>query len=276
MKKILIGLIILLLLILGYFMIFRSISIGKFKIDSIDNIKNMSNILNGKLQQANQISDQTYPSKVSNLEDAIKKLETEKNEYTTRVSYSNSNGEAFSAYIREYKIETLMVDLGRYSNQNDLEDLKLDLKTTKASGVYDLNLTIVGTYESVYEFIYDIENDDELLFEIVNLKITPYMMKTTTTYSEPNTNQSISFTDHPYYIKETITSSEITDATSNNKTNESTENENNNNKLNINNTNTTKKDDTQKEEGKTQKDITYDPKNVQAEFTIENVSVSLD
>ena len=274
MKKILIALIILLLLILGYFMIFRSISIGKFKIDSINNIKNMSNILNGKLQQANQISDQTYPMKVNNLKDATKKLETAKNEYDTRIAYSKSNGETFSTYIREYKIETLMVDLGRYSNQNDLEDLKLDLKTTKASGVYDLNLTIVGPYESVYEFIYDIENDDELLFEIVDLKITPYMMKTTTTISEPNTNASVSYTEHPYYIKETITSSEITDATNNSSNNQN--NDDNNNTPSINNINSSNKNNEEEKKDTTTKDITYDPKNVQAEFTIENVAVSLD
>ena len=61
MKKILIGVIILLLLILGYFMCFKSITIGKFKVESINNIKDMSNSLDAKLEEANKISEQTYP-----------------------------------------------------------------------------------------------------------------------------------------------------------------------------------------------------------------------
>lgn len=269
MKKILIGVIILLLLILGYFMCFRSIAVGKFKVESINNIKEMSNTLNAKLEEASKISEQTYPKQINNLEDAEKKLNSSKAEYEAKVAYATSNKDVFSTYLRDYKIETLMVDLGRHSKQNGLKDLRLDLKTTNGMNVYDLNLTIVGPYESIYNFIYSIENDDDLLFEIVDLNIEPYMIKTTTTITETATNSSKTTTDQPHNSKETITSEPIVSANKNNTTNNSTMSITNANK------NTTTNDN--KEQNSTNKtDVIYDPKNVQAEFTIENITISFD
>lgn len=272
MKKILIGVIILLLLILGYFMCFKSITIGKFKVESINNIKDMSNTLNAKLEEANKISEQTYPKEISNLEDATKKLNSTKAEYEAKVAYTKSNEDVFSTYLRNYKIETLMVDLGRHSKQNGLKDLKLDLKTTKSIDVYDLNLTIVGPYESIYNFIYSIENDDDLLFEIVDLNIEPYMIKTTTTISSP-TGGSNSSTDYPHNTKETITSEPIVSVNKNNTEANSTTVTTNENK---NENTTTNTNTTQNNTNKTKTDIVYDPKNVQAEFTIENVTISFN
>lgn len=274
MKKIIIGFIIILLLVLGYFMCFKSINLGSIKIESIKNIKDMSNNLDSKLQQAYELSDQTYPKELNALEESIKKLETSKNKYNTKVAYSTSNGDTFGTYLRNYKIETLMVSLGRHSNQNGLKDLKLDLKTTKSADVYNLDLTIVGTYESVYDFIYSIENDDDLLFEIVDLNIEPYMTKTTTTVTNPNTGSSNTDTDHPHNIKETITSTPVITSSNNNTTN-SNQTKTATNTTNTTNNSTTTNNNTNKTETDTTKtDVTYDPKNVQAEFTIENITVS--
>jgi len=253
-------------------MCFKSINLGNVKIESIKNIKDMSYNLDAKIQQAYELSDQTYPKELSALEDATKKLETSKNKYNTKVAYSTSIGDTFGTYLRNYKIETLMVSLGRHSNQNGLKDLKLDLKTTKSADVYDLDLTIVGTYESVYNFIYSIENDDDLLFEIVDLNIEPYMIKTTTTITSTTGEGNSSETDYPHNIKEVITSSEITDATSTKDTSKS----NTNTSITNNNETTTNTSTNTKKENETNTNITYDPKNVQAEFTIENITVSFE
>lgn len=267
MKKLIIGLIIIILLILGYFMCFKSINLGNVRIESINNIKDMSNVLDTKIQQAYELSDQTYPKELSNLEDATKRLETTKNQYNTKVAYTTSGGDTFSTYLRNYKIETLMVDLGRHSRQNGLKDLKLDLKTTNSADIYNLDLTIVGTYENVYNFIYSIENDDDLLFEIVNLNIEPYMIKTTTTISSPDGASNTS-TDYPHNEKETITSTPIITSSNNsdttNKNNTNTNNETSNTNKNNNQTDTTKTD------------VTYDPKNIQAQFTVENITISFE
>jgi len=267
-KKIIIGVVIILLLVLAYFIAFKSINLGSLKIDSINNIKSKSNNLDIKVKQAYELSEQTYPKELNNLEEAIKKLKTSKNQYDTKIAYSTSNGDTFGTYVRDYKIEALMVDLGRHSNQNNLKDLKLDLKTTNQRDVYDLDLTIVGTYEDVYDFIYSIENDDDLLFEISDLNIEPYMTKTTTTITSVSGQENSNETEYPHNLKEVITTAEITDSTS--KPSDTSSNTNNNALLNIGN----KNDTTQSKEDSTNTNITYDPKNVQAKFTIENITVS--
>ncbi len=256
MKKILIGLIILLLLVFGYFMSVKSIELGEIKIESISQIKSMSNSLNKKLNEANRLSARTYPSEISNLEDATKKLKNTKSQYDSKVTNNKVNEE--SVYLRTYKIETLMVDLGRHSRQNGLKDLKLNLKTTSSSDIYDLNITIVGTYENVYNFLYSIENDDDLLFEIVGLKINPYTIRTTITHNGIDGNPSFSSTDNPFNSQEIISSTDT--VSGNNNQNNTNSNTNANNKETNN-------------QSTSNIDVVYDPKNVQAEFTIENVSI---
>lgn len=269
MKKILIGLIIVLLLILGYFMCFKSIQIGNMKIESISQIKSMSNSLNAKLSEANILSAQTYPTEVSKLEEATKKLQTSKNQYNSKVSNNQFNEEAI--YLRTYKIETLMVDLGRHSRQNELKDLKLDLKTTNSSDIYNLNITAVGTYENIYNFLYSIENDDDLLFEIVGLKINPYTIRTTITHTGIDDNPSFSSTDNPFNSQEIITSTNTISGNNNKNTSNNNQNDTNNNDNNNDNNNST--NDKTSNQSTSSSDVVYDPKNVQAEFTIENVSV---
>lgn len=265
MKKILIGVIILSLLVLGYFMCFKGIALGDFKIESISDIKNESNTLDKKLDEANKISAQTYPKEISNLEGAEKKLNSTKKEYETKNAYNTTNQDIFSTYLKNYKIETLMVNLGRHSNQNALKDFRFDLETTKSTNVYNLKFTIAGSYESIYNFIYSIENDADLLFEIVDLSIEPYMIKKTTTITEVDTNKSTTITEQPHKSKETITSESIV---STGKSNATT----NSNIL----TTPTKTDTTKNNTSQTKTDVVYDPKNVQATFTIKDVTITFN
>ena len=274
MKKILIGVIILILLILGYFMCFKGIALGRFKISSISDIKKDSNKLDKKLDEANRISAQTYPKGISNLESAEKKLNSSKKEYESKISYNTANQDIFTTYLKSYKIETLMVNLGRHSKQNSLKDFRFDLKTTNKSNVYDLDFTIAGSYESIYNFIYSIENDTDLSFEIVDLSIEPYMIKKTTTITNIDTNKSTTVTEQPHSKKETVTSeSVVSSKEKNNATGNATTNATSNaNKL----TTTNKESTTKSNTNQTKTDVVYDPKNVQAEFTIKDVTITFN
>lgn len=257
-------------------MCFKSIKLGNFKIESINNIKDMSNNLNVKLSEANVISAQTYPKEINDLDEATKKLETSKKQYQAKIAYNDLDESNIGAYIRNYKIESLMVTLGRHSKQNDLKDLKLDLKTTKSEGVYDLNITVVGTYEDVYNFLYSIEDDDDLLFDIVNLKVEPYTVKTTTKVTNPDTNAATTTVDNPFAALETITSTDATSTKNNTTTNNTANNTTNNNQTNTTNNTTANNNNTSNNQNTTKTDVIYDPKNVQAEFTIEKISISFE
>ena len=41
----------------------------------------------------------------------------------------------------------------------------------------DINFTVSGTYNSIIEFIYDIEDDDRLGFEIKNFKMSKVVLE---------------------------------------------------------------------------------------------------
>ena len=288
MKKILISIIIFILLVLAYLMSFKTFKIGSFKVDSISDIKQMNAELNGKLEEANTFSKNEYPKKVESLENAIKKLTTVKNQYESKSTNAVTEDGMLATYLKNYKIETLMVDLGRYKNKNGLEDLRLDLKTnSNSSEAYDLQLTLVGPYDSIYNFIYDVENDDDLKFQISNLIVEPYMLKTkTTVIVDEKEDRDRSKTEYPYNLKETITSSSIGDSGSTStstSTNNSSDNNSTTNKQlsnagldNSSQKTTTNVNTNTSSNSSTKTDVVYDPKNVQAQFTVEGISISFD
>ena len=58
-----------------------------------------------------------------------------------------------------------------------------------SSDVYDLQFTLVGNYVSITDFLYDIEDDEELKFQIRDLKIEKTETKVATTgTTKTNTN----------------------------------------------------------------------------------------
>lgn len=284
MKKILIAIIIFILLVLFYLMCFKTFKIGAFKIDSVQDIKQLSANLNGKFDEANTLSKNTYSKKVEDLNTAIKKLTTVINQYKTKVAYNSDGENTIATYLKNYKIETLMVDLGRYKNKNGLVDLRLDLKTNATSQeTYDLVLTLVGPYDSIYNFMYDVENDDDLKFQISNLIVEPYMLKTSTTITK--NNSSSTKTEMPYSLKETITTSELGEgnSSSSNKNNASANTITDASKTSVITSNKQGENTVAQDSAKvtsastpTRTDVVYDPKNVQATFTVEGISISFN
>ena len=61
--------------------------------------------------------------------------------------------------------------IGNYATKNGVK-LTLDIKSTNTSDVYDLNFKVQGKYVGITDFIYNLEDDDELKFEISDFKIS--------------------------------------------------------------------------------------------------------
>lgn len=102
--------------------------------------------------------------------------------------------------------------------------------------MYDLQFTLIGNYVSITDFIYDIENDEQLKFEIKNFSILTQANATATT-------------------NKTNTATNTTNTATNTITNTTTN-------TNKNTTTTTAKTD--------------DGTMLQATFTVENVGITLD
>lgn len=190
MKKILISVLIILLLILSYFALAEGI--GFLKIKSINDIKNASIKLDNEFNEANELSNKTYPSEVEALESAIKQLKINKQKYDNINLYNSEESSLGTIQIKTYKIHYLWTILGNYRKDRDIQALTLDLKSTNTKDVYDLEFTLMGTYTRITDFLYDIENDEELNFEIKNFNISSNLITNTnqTNAEQTNTNQN--------------------------------------------------------------------------------------
>lgn len=235
MKKILISVIIVLLLILSSFALAKGI--GFLKIKSINDIKTASSKLDGDFNEANELSNKTYPEEVEGLEEAIKKLKISKQEFENKNLYNNEKVSLGTVEVKTYKIHYLWTILGNYRKDRGVQSLNLDLRSTQVKDVYDLQFTLIGSYTSITDFLYDIENDEELNFEIKDFTI----------------------------------SSQITD---NSNANDNNENEDQNKVLG--NTNTSNNSDKNSEENNSEKKYKSDGINLQAKFTVENIGITLD
>lgn len=238
MKKILISVIIVLLLILSSFALAKGI--GFLKIKSINDIKTASSKLDGDFNEANELSNKTYPEEVEGLEEAIKKLKISKQEFENKNLYNNEKVSLGTVEVKTYKIHYLWTILGNYRKDRGVQSLNLDLKSTQAQDVYDLEFTLLGSYTSITDFLYDIENDEELNFDIKNFTI----------------------------------SSEITDS-SNRNSNTQSEDQNKvlGNTTNTNNNNSDNNTNNSDDENKKQKS---DGMILEARFTVENIGITLD
>lgn len=177
MKKILISVLIVLLLFLTYMMLDKGINLGFIKINSIKDIKNESANLDKNMDRANELSNKTYPTEIEGLEDAIRKLKISKQDYENKKT-NNENDEGLGTVeIKTYTIHYLWTILGNYRENAGVRTITLDLKSTENVDVYDLDFTLIGNYTSITDFIYDIENDEELNFEIKNFIISSVSTK---------------------------------------------------------------------------------------------------
>lgn len=173
MRKILISVLIMLLIAVGYLMIFNGLDVFGAKILSVGQIKEQSDQLDDKLQQVSTLTSTDYPKAIKELNDSTKQLLIEKSNYADLVSYSSSEDITSSTQIEKYEVEYLWAKIGNHATKNGVT-LKLDIKTssTGTPNQYDLNFTANGKYVSISEFIAALEDDSSLGFKIEDFKIT--------------------------------------------------------------------------------------------------------
>lgn len=172
MKKFLISVLIFLFTVLAFFAIFRNISIGQWTSKNINDVKSSNDKLNEKINYAKQLNNQEYPEQISKLDTATEKLKVTKEKYKSKLDYISEDINLDVVKVKHYKVEKLWIAIENYAKQEEVE-LKLDILDTSTTGVYDLNVTVVGEYIGITDFIYDIEKDDTLGFKILNFKMIP-------------------------------------------------------------------------------------------------------
>ena len=229
MRKVLIIFIIVLLFALGYVVTFEGIEMGNFKIWSIKQLADSSKNIDSKIEEINSLIDVQYPKKISDLKTASNNMKTAKEEY---LSYTNlsSDAEILKAMQEEsYSIEFLWTKIGNHATSQGV-NLKFEITSSSvgSNNVNDINFTVQGTYIGITNFIYAIENDEELNFRIQNFKLLPY---------EEDVLQG-TFTVRNIAIQGNTSSQSIQSGTSNETTNGQTNQQSGNTQTNTQKTNT--------------------------------------
>ena len=173
MRKILLGVLVALLLALSVYTAVYGISLGNIKISGIPLIKQKNAELETKIEKANQLKNETYPSSVNKLESEYKNLISEKERYEQIVELGvDANGQPLNK-IQEYEVEKIWVTMGNYAKKQGV-DLKMDVsQNNEISKSYDLTFTVTGGYIQITDFLYDVERDSTLVFKLENFKMVP-------------------------------------------------------------------------------------------------------
>ena len=255
MKKILISIIIILLIGLGYTIGVKSLSIGQLKLESVGDIKNASASLDQKFNTSKEISAKTYPKSIEDLDKVVRDLKTAKQQYQAK-TLNNPDVQSNLGIIQveKYNIEYLWTIIGNYATKNGVT-LTLDIKSTSAQDVYNLNFSLEGKYIGITDFIYSLEDDSELKFEIKDFKISSDKITTK--------NTSTNVTDNE------VASNENGDNQESNNT------VNDNSKTNSNSTNTNQQDTTANN-SQDNTESKGDGITLYATFTVENVGINLN
>lgn len=255
MKKILISIIIILLIGLGYTIGVKSLSIGQLKLESVGDIKNASANLDQKFNTSKEISAKTYPKSIEDLDKVVRDLKTAKQQYQAK-TLNNPDVQSNLGVIQveKYNIEYLWTIIGNYATKNGVT-LTLDIKSTSAQDVYNLNFSLEGKYIGITDFIYSLEDDSELKFEIKDFKMSSDKITTKNTATNVTDNEAAS--------------------NENGDNQESNNTVNDNSKTNSNSTNTNQQDTTANN-SQDNTESKGDGITLYATFTVENVGINLN
>ena len=171
MKKLLILILIALVLALTIFTLINGLSIGSFKVWGIKQIQSENAELEETVTEATKLASSTFPSKVSELNTSMEKLEQEKTSYNDMVAVSDTGDVQTASQLSNYTLDFLWTTIGTHATS---EGVNIDISITAGTGgedVYNLNFTAVGSYVGISEFIRDIEDDSDLGFKIENFSM---------------------------------------------------------------------------------------------------------
>ena len=175
MRKFLIFLLLLLLVVAGFFMVKDGLNIGNYRILSWREIKDNNEKLDGEIENLEKLITVTFKNEQSNLNESYKQLLIKKNEYADLVLYSSESEIEKATRTEVYETEFLWTKLGNYATKNNGIDMKIDVVkgSSGEENVYNLNFTLVGEYVNISDFLPSIENDSKLGFRINNFSLVP-------------------------------------------------------------------------------------------------------
>lgn len=245
MRKILLGIILALLVLLAFFFVRSGIKIGNFQIMGIIHISEESKEMEQELENLTKITNIDFPQRQSELDKSVQELKTAKQTYEEKSAYSTDDEIVAALRNQTHEVEHLLTKVGTYATKEGI-GLNINPQTTGVEKTYDLIFTAEGRYIGIIDFLYAIEDDNELEFKIENFKLLPSTTNSSlvvATFTVKNVrinigdvvNQAQNIVTN---TTENETEEEVEEENTNNTTNESADNTTQENTTNENTENT--------------------------------------
>lgn len=184
MRKIVFLLIMVLAIVGCYIVSVEGVQSNLIQIASYDEVKAANKQLDTQISELNRKNTTEYESKRTALTTAVKNNKDKKEKYealapTVQETEEQEPEETTTSNTKPYDVDFLWTIVGNYATETgisiDFTFVKSTTASTSSSDYFtmsDINFTVSGTYNSIIEFIYDIEDDDRLGFEIKNFKMS--------------------------------------------------------------------------------------------------------
>lgn len=179
MRKIILVVILALSIFLCYTTVVNGANIGEtLSIPNFEKVEIASKSVDTLISQLVNLNDIEYKNKQKNLETAKKSYNDAKEEYEEMASVLQTVEEDVDiSMVDIYDVDFLWTVIGNYGTEEGIS-LKFDVTRSAMSSLMssdyqmcDLKFTISGDYIALTEFIYDIEDDSKLGFEISNFEM---------------------------------------------------------------------------------------------------------
>ena len=170
MRKILLIVIIVILLAFGIRAVFQGTSIGSIDILSIKQIGEKSEKFDTRIEEVNNLINSSYPNKKNELDEARKKEQTVKEQYFDEINSISNEELEDTLKIKNFDIEKIWAKVGNYAID---AGVNIELTQTKKSttGARNMHFEVRGTYVAQINFLYLLEDDEELDYRIYNFKL---------------------------------------------------------------------------------------------------------
>lgn len=196
MKRVIIFICLILVIVLGYSIVSKGFSNDSLNVDvpSYETVEDKSNDLTKDLAAYNKKNQKDYADAISSLNSSVNSFNNSKKKYDDLIEElkidtpdeGTSSSEIATPTVvysdkKKYEIDYLLAKLGNYRLKEGV-DITLKLTTSSTTDpsasslgliICNLNIEVKGVYMNICNFISDIENDDELGFEIRDFAMSP-------------------------------------------------------------------------------------------------------
>ncbi len=131
---------------------------------SYTSLVTLSETLNAKKSDLERANNSTYQAETRKLESAKSAFKVSKSRYDDVAATASIEDIRAVNQRKEYLLDYLWMKIGTYANDNDVKVL-IDDKPNESRIYFDVS----GQYIAIINFIYDLEKDEDLAFNVDNI-----------------------------------------------------------------------------------------------------------